>query len=272
MKSKLVLMLATVMLMGVTVFAGCKVVGILSEYYAGESSYEQMEQYIVQPSAKPEPTKRPQQEAVEAQPERSESMQVQPEPDDTAFPVVDFAALAGVNEDVVAWITIEGTKVNYPVVQGEDNQYYLKRMIDGERNSAGSIFMDCANASDFTDDNTVLYGHNMNNGSMFAGIRKYRDQEFYEAHPQIMVMTPDGNYMYDIVAGYVASEKEAAWMLDFSTEEKAMRWIGEAMERSGFDSTVQPQPGDRFLTLSTCTYEVENARFVVVAVQRTTTE
>lgn len=271
MKRKIVLGLFAVILACAAVFAGYKVWTILAEYRAGEDTYEQMTQFIVAtPAPKPVSDVKEPAQTDQAVEETSEPM---PTPvEDDRFPVVDFDALKAVSEDIVGWVAIEGTRVNYPVVRGIDNEYYLKRMIDGKRNSAGSIFMDYRNAPDFTDVNTVLYGHNMNNGSMFADIREYRSQEFYDEHPTLMVMTPDGNHLYEVVAGYVASVDMPAWQIEFESDEDVMKWAQKALKRSDFVSTVELKPGDRYLTLSTCTYERDNARYVLVAVEHLTTD
>lgn len=264
MKGRIGLALSAIVLLCAAVFAGSKVIGILSEYQNGTEAYEEMTQYVIMPEVSTVPTKVP-----EKRPEPDEPFaeEVQKE-EEIAFPVVDFEALKKINPEVVGWITIEGTRINYPFVQGTDNNYYLKRMIDGEHNSSGSIFMDYRNEADFSDRNIVLYGHNMNNGSMFADVRKYRTQEFYEEHPRVLLMTPQGNKAYDVIAAYVVKTNGAAWQMDFESDEEALNWAKKAMEKSAFDSSAVPDAQARFLTLSTCTYEVDNARFVLVAMER----
>ena len=101
---------------------------------------------------------------------------------------LDLAALRQVNPDVIGWIRIPDTKIDYPFLQGEDNEYYLTHTWEGEKNAAGSIFLECMNSGDLTDFNTILYGHNMNSGAMFAGLRKYTSQNFFEAHPYVYLL------------------------------------------------------------------------------------
>ena len=96
---------------------------------------------------------------------------------------VDFAALEGVNSDIVAWLYGADTGLNYPIVQAEDNDYYLYRLLDGTWNKNGTIFMDYVNRSDFSDQNTLVYGHHMKSGAMFGALVQYKKQEFYDAHP-----------------------------------------------------------------------------------------
>lgn len=103
---------------------------------------------------------------------------------------MDFAALEGVNSDIVAWLYGADTGLNYPIVQAEDNDYYLYRLLDGTWNKNGTIFMDYVNRSDFSDQNTLVYGHHMKSGAMFGALVQYKKQEFYDAHPYLYLYTP----------------------------------------------------------------------------------
>ncbi len=107
---------------------------------------------------------------------------------------MDFAALEGVNSDIVAWLYGADTGLNYPIVQAEDNDYYLYRLLDGTWNKNGTIFMDYVNRSDFSDQNTLVYGHHMKSGAMFGALVQYKKQEFYDAHPYLYLYTPQQSY------------------------------------------------------------------------------
>ena len=261
-------LLLTVFLAGAAV-AGYKIITIRREYRAGEKTYQQMQQYVQVPEEHPEPVE----PGADAVTEETAGQTGETEGAGEAegrmpltYPQVDFDALWEVNGDVVGWICLEDTRINYPVLQGTDNRYYVSTLIDGSYNGAGSIFMDYHNAADFSDRHTVLYGHNMGNGTMFADITRYRDQEYYEAHPVGMIVTPEKNLRFEIVAGYVASLADPAWQLEFVDEEDVAQWLEDARDRSGFESERQLQPGERLLTLSTCTYEFDDARFVLVGI------
>ena len=250
--------------LGCFVFSGYKVFTLTMEYRAGEKTYDSFQQYVVHEAEVSVPTI-----GASEYPEEESTEQTEPpetEGETINYPVVDFDALLEINSDVVAWVCIEDTNINYPVVQGKDNARYLAVMIDGTPNFAGSIFMDYRNEPGFTDQNTVLYGHYLENNTMFTGIKQYTSQEYYESHPDILIMTPERNYRFEIVAGYVARITDSAWQRTFSSEEEQQQWIEDAISRSCFVSAVTPEPGDRFLTLSTCSYEFHNARFVLVAV------
>ena len=247
--------------------SGIKVFSILQEYRAGEQAAQQMQQYVVM-----EPT-----EAEKPAPETQETEGTQDvaqpteEPDTPAgteppviYPQVDFEALLEENPDVVGWILIENTNINYPIVQGTDNEYYVDHLVSGQKNAAGSIFMDFRNEPDFTDKNTVIYGHNMKNKSMFAHINEYRSQEAYEKRSMGKIMTPDGNFRFRIIAGYVASLDDDAWQMDFENEAAYQKWLEAAVEKSFFDSGYEPDPEHRIITLSTCAYDFDDARYILV--------
>ncbi|NLG25173.1 MAG: class B sortase, partial [Clostridiales bacterium] len=181
----------------------------------------------------------------------------------TAAPrkLVDFAALRAVNDDVVAWIYAEGTPIDYPVVLGDDNAYYLDHTFFGRPGSAGAIFIDAANRADFSDGNTVVYGHHMKDGSMFAGLPNYGDQAYYDAHPVIYLYTPDGDYAIELFSGYVRDA--SALPIDFAGPEAFLGYVDAVRQLSDFESDVVVAADDRIVTLITCTYNFDDARYAV---------
>ena len=179
---------------------------------------------------------------------------------------INFNRLEKINPDVIGWIYVPGTKIDYPVVQGEDNEEYLHKTFDGKENSSGAIFMDKDGKSDFLADNNLIYGHHMKNGSMFSGLTEYKKQEFYDSHSAALLLTPDKNYEIEIFAGYVASVQDKAWELAFPSDPDFTEWLDKTKERSCFTSGITPAVTDRILTLSTCSYEFNNARFVLLGV------
>ena len=187
------------------------------------------------------------------------------EPAGETAPVRDFAALQAINPDIVAWVTVPGTAIDYPVVQGEDNSYYLRRLVTGEWNSAGSIFLDYRCAPDFSDPYNIIYGHNMHNGSMFFSLMQYKTQDFYEQHPKGILETPDAQYEIRFFSGFVADVNHPVWDTEVSAEE-VPAWAAEMQRQSYFQSSVIPSDGDAIITLATCSYEFNNARFVLLGV------
>lgn len=182
------------------------------------------------------------------------------------WPQVDFDALGQINGDVVAWLFCEGTPINYPVVQGEDNVYYLNHLFDGAYNVGGCLFLDCGVSGDFSGRNSIIYGHQMRNGTMFSSLSGYKKQDFYEGHPQLLLVTPENRFVVELFAGYVANVEDAAWEISFADEAAFEQWLAETKGKSMFESGVEPTSNDRILTLSTCSYEFDNARFVVMGV------
>jgi len=177
---------------------------------------------------------------------------------------MDFMYLRTVNEDVVAWITATGLPIDLPVVQGDDNDYYLTHLLDHQVNRLGTLFVDVYNSSDFSDKNTVIYGHNMNDGSMFASLASYRSQDFYESFPVMDLYTPEGDYQLELFSGYVADGNEPFIQFTFQDDADFMNYIDWLEQTSTFESPVVIEPGDRIVTLSTCSYDYDNARYVVV--------
>lgn len=257
---------------GMAVFSGYRVVAILTEYRAGEESAKSLQQYVtLQPEASqavPDVPEAPaaEENSVAQLPTESAASPVPAEPTETVsdFPLVDFEALKKDNSDVMGWIYIEGTEINYPIVQGPDNDYYLSRLVDGTSNSAGSIFLDYRNSPDFSDYHTVIYGHNMKNDTMFAGITEYKKKAFYETHPVVKIMTPQGNFQMEVIGGYVADLRDPAWNLHFESEEEQLDWLRDAMNRSTVGGDYVPGGGEKIITLSTCSYEFDDARFVLI--------
>lgn len=248
MKKKIFVPILTLTLTGILVFSGYQIYKIISEYESGERTYDDLEIYVSTPS-------------ITSTPQNSSESE---EKTENAWPEVDFEGLADINPDIVGWIYSEGTPINYPIVQGTDNSYYLKHLYTGEYNGAGSIFLDSRNSSDFSDRHIVVYGHHIQNGSMFSSLTGYKKQDYYEAHPILYLMTPENNYEIEVFAGYVASVKDDAWQITFDSEESFQAWIGRAIEKSTFSSNITPAVTDRIITLSTCSYEFDNARYVLV--------
>lgn len=248
-----------ILLIGVFLFSGWKVFDTLREYRIGDHFYRNMEQYVSIPE--PEETK-PQDKNAQSQKEETTDPTAVTEPTEPVWPEVDFAALREINSDVVGWIYIPGTRINYPILHGDTNDTYLYHLMTGEYNSSGSIFLDANAESDFSSQNSPIHGHHMKNGTMFADIADYRDQNFYEAHPVAMLLTPEGNYYVRIFSGYVTDAWDDVWNTAFSKDAFAA-WLRKAERQSYFTADVVPTTEDRIVTFSTCTYEYNEARFVV---------
>jgi len=192
-------------------------------------------------------------------------------PDPTPEPppiTVDFAALQAEAPDVVGWIYCPDTEVNYPILHSADNRYYLRRLSDGSYNIAGSIFADCRNSEALLDENVILYGHNMYNGTMFALLPQYAQEGSYEAHPVWYLLTPTANYKVELFAGFVTSTKSLVYSIQREQTEEGRPITDQVWEASDFRGAAPPKAGERTLTLSTCSYEFSDARYVVMGILR----
>lgn len=241
----------------VIVFSGWKLYGIYSSYAKDTKAYEELaDQYTF----KMETAEKNTDSKVDRE---SQSPEMEEEP----MISVDFQALKEACGDAAAWIYCPGTKINYPVVLGEDNEYYLHRLMNGEYSLGGTLFMDFRNSADFSDWNTIIYGHNMKNGSMFGIVPDYMEQEFYEEHPVWYLFTEDCDYRIELAGGYVTPADSDSYSFPQTAEEKAAL-AKKAVRSSSFRSNVEVREEDRLITLSTCVYDYENARYVLVGVLR----
>lgn len=175
---------------------------------------------------------------------------------------IDWKSLRAINPDVVAWIKIPGTVVDYPIVQTKDNQYYLKKGFDGKKNSCGTIFMNTYNRMDFSDDNTVLYGHNMKNGSMFAVINKYREETFYKEHKEVWLLTPYWERKYQIISAHKAADGSETYATEFG--ERYAEHVEKEASMSIYDTGNGYNVELPMVTLSTCTGHGALDRMVLI--------
>lgn len=179
--------------------------------------------------------------------------------------VVDFDKLCGENEDVVGWLYCPDTIIDYPVLHGKDNDEYLRHDYTREYNINGSIFVDADNARGFTDANTIVYGHHMATGAMFAVLEEWGAQSYYEEHPVMWLLTPTQDYQVVLVSGHHASAYSDMYEIYHEHDNDFARFLQEAVDQSDFkpieDATVNPKRN--YIMLSTCAYIFDNARYVL---------
>ena len=178
--------------------------------------------------------------------------------------VIDFTALLTDCPDVKAWLYSPNTVIDYPVVQGKDNDYYLHRFMNGSYNPSGTLFIDFRVAGDFTSPHTIIYGHHMQNGSMFASLEGYRKQEYYDEHPVMYLNTPQGNYRLDLFSAFVTFPDSRVYTLSYENEIEFEQWCVLMKSFSDFKCDLELSSQDRIVTLSTCTYDYDDARYVVM--------
>ena len=177
------------------------------------------------------------------------------------------------NPDVVGWIEIEETNINYPVLQGTDNSYYMTHNYKKEAAKDGSIFLDKDYDWSIPSSNLLMYGHNMGDGAMFQDLLKYEDEEFYKQHPIVRFTTATEDAEYEIISAfksrvYYKSEKNVFryyYFINADNEEEYNEFVNNAKEASFYDTGKDAEYGDQLMTLSTCSYHTEDGRFAVVA-------
>ena len=232
-------------------FSGFRLYKIFHEYHEGEKQYEETATSFVK-EEEPEHTQDPDNTMEENGPQ--------------VCPIsVDFEGLLAENSDVVGWIYSEGTRINYPVLRGESNEEYLHHLINGAYNSASTIFMDFRCNPDLTDFNTIIYGHHMKNGSMFASLHQYVDQAFYDEHKYMWYLTPDHTYRLDVLYGYVGNAEAEIYTI-FVNKDELDSYLAFAGRNSSFVPDKVPEDINGIVALSTCSYEYDDARYVVVCV------
>lgn len=167
------------------------------------------------------------------------------------------------NEDYRGWININNTNIDYPILQGHDNIYYLDKDINGEYLISGSIFMNYANHG-FEDKITVLFGHNMKNGTMFTDLNKYKQRDFFYGNNNIGIETTNGDYLeYEVFSVYVADAKENYIKTNFINDSEHKEFLKKIQDKSLYQSDIEIDEYNKIITLSTCSYEFNDARLVV---------
>lgn len=286
-KLRFVLIPVVILVMG---FSAYQVIRIFKEYGEGDEAYRSVdEQFVITaPEAPfaalpdlpvnpvtPEPTGEPaaaeteepgdsqeQMPEATAQPQSAEtSPAAQPE---RAPIAVDFSGLLALNSDCVGWIYIPDTKVSYPVMQSENNSKYLDRLPDGSQNKAGSIFMDFRNDPDLIDGNIILYGHNMQNGSMFATLGKYAKRAFFDEHRTVYYLTPNGDYKVTVFACITVSPLGDSYEM-YDDADSLQTYLKQIIKKAHVSAPVDTGRVNRIFTLSTCT-EKRGTRIILLGI------
>lgn len=231
----------------VFVFSAVQLAGIFLEYREGTQEYDRIREYV-----------------QEEPPKEADTAQEGEAADVPVPPAVDWDSLKAINQDIIAWLQIEGTQISYPVVKGTDNDYYLHHTFERNYNSAGSIFIEYTNSSAFQDCNTIIYGHNMRNGSMFGLLRKYFQNQESLPGRYVWICTPDKNYRYEIFSSHVVDAEGEVYTLFSAPDEQFGQYLANMKAQSLVDFGVEVTKEDKIITMSTCTGN-DATRFVVQA-------
>lgn len=256
--------------------AVCLIIAIIAviyivRYYAdlnkGDEVYESLQSENTQPSVvEPSTTESTEETTSEPEPE--------PEPDleEEMKRVIDFENLTTeTNKDIYAWIYIPDTNVDYPILQHPtDDTYYLNYNLDGSKGYPGCIYTEKENAKDFSDFNTILYGHNMKNGTMFHDLHNYKDESYLSEHPYVYVYLPDRTLKYQIFAAYQFDDRHILYSFDFASENGKEGYIEDILKTKNMstvlDESVELNADSNIITMSTCVGGQSANRFLVQAV------
>lgn len=261
---KIICIILLIILIGIVAVWGYR---IIVENRAN-SKYEEI-QNTVNSAAKQAET-----EAVIIETETEEETETETEEVQNAFDIpeknLDWTSLYAENKDIYAWIYIPGTQVDYPVLQSaSDDTYYLNHNIDGSYGKPGCIYTEKINSKDFTNYNTVLYGHNMKNGEMFGCLHDYEDKTFFDENPYVYVYAEEKTYVYEIFAAYTATNAHILNTNDFSTQEGFADYLDNVVYNKAltgnFRNDTRVTSDNRIITLSTCTSN-SSKRWLVQAV------
>ena len=252
------------MILSLIVFCVCliQLVRIFLDYKAGSDSYQAVEKIALGDSDLPliEPITPETQEQETAESED----QAQPEVLRYQFNG-DVNALKAQNPDFIGWIYVPGTDISYPMVQGEDNNEYLRTTFEKTANNAGSIFLDSVIEDGLDAKNPIIYGHNRRDGSMFATLKRFQKQSFFEKYRYIYIFTTEGDRIYEVFSVYVTMPDSDTYTYGFGSEESFLSYIDKVKSQSLYDTGVSVEAQDNIITLSTCTNRQADTRFVVQA-------
>lgn len=177
--------------------------------------------------------------------------------------VVDFARLQEDNPQAAGWLFCEGTAIDYPVMQCGDNDFYLHHSYTGAEDQSGAIFVDAQCAPGFADSNSIIYGHSMRDGSMFGGLESWEDQGYYEAHPVMWLLTPEASYKIRLFSGYTTSAYSDTYTIFRGPGSDLSDYLASCLAQSDFRADVELPDSGRYVVLSTCAYDFDEARYVL---------
>ena len=247
--SKLLYYVLLIVLLAVLVFSAVKIISYLNQQRLSEKQQDAITDEFITPVYNGS-------EQTGGEENISESTNSSdPQPEQIS---VDFKKLCEKYPDTVGYIYGANTGISYPIVQGSDNDFYLNHDYDGNTNNNGSIFMEYLCNSDFSSGNSIIYGHHMKSGLMFAHLENYKSQSYYDAHPYFYIYTPSQNYRLDLFAGCVVEGTADIYALEPSSDT-----IAALVSKSTFKSKIG-MPTGNIVTLSTCDYTYSDARYVVL--------
>lgn len=187
------------------------------------------------------------------------------------FSECDFDALKAINPEIYGWIVIPGTNISYPICQHSDNDYYLMHTYSLDSNRIGAIFLDYRVSKDFTDFNTIIFGHRLRDQTMFSALKTYRDSKTWESNPYIFICTPEQELIvYKIYSAFAGDPDGLSYCKDIDSDKNKQEFINYTIRNAEYDTGIVPKISDQFLTLSTCIGTDHSQRMIIHAVRYTT--
>lgn len=173
---------------------------------------------------------------------------------------INFAELQKINPDIVGWIVFDGTSISHPIVQANNNSYYLNHSVYKEKNVTGSIFMDATADFNFQSKNTFIYGHSGIKHTMFSDLKMYMKKSFQEEHPYGFLYTPNGNYKVEIFSAYTAPANSNSYQLTYKDEDSFLNYIDIVKNKGYYPVDIDLAAEDKIITFYTCSYEFNNTK------------
>lgn len=170
--------------------------------------------------------------------------------------------LSKINKDFKFWLSVDNTNINYPVVQSKDNSYYLDKDFYGKKSISGTLFMDYRNKS-LDDQNVIVYGHNMKNKTMFNNLNKFKDDDFFKENNRIKITMDEKEFLYEVFSAYIVESDYDYLKTSFNSKSDYQKYIDAITSKSLHESNIKVSSNDKIVTLSTCTYEFDDARMVI---------
>ena len=255
MKLRLILRCVIIVLVAVIGYSGFKLQDIRQEYTREAEMHSRLLQY------RPQPTMHVTSASLTPSTEFAEL----PEQPTQLVVNQSLIDLQAVYPDIVGWLTIPNTQIDYPFVQSHDNDFYLRRDLDQNVAQAGTIFMDYRNNSDFSDFNTIIFGHNMRNGSMFGTIKNFNDQTFFDTNRTGTIFLANEIYEIEIMAfAVIKPDDRIIYNPNIATKEDKLIFLEYVKGTARYYKDISVTATDRIVTFSTCSYEFNDARMVII--------
>ena len=245
--NKIVFILLQILIILIFIYAGMKLISIFNDYKRASDEYETLSEQVIE-----ETPMETEEEEADKKEEKKQSVLDLPFDYEVPEYSVYLPSLKAQNPDTVGWIILPDSKINYPIVKSKDNTEYLTTTFEGQTANSGAIFLDMSCKSDFSNQNAIIYGHNMKNGSMFRALNNLTDKEYFWRHHIFCIDTGNGFEEYEIISCYETTEEDlTSWHIGFESQEAYGAWLKTVAERCTYECADYDVEKNT-ITLSTC--------------------